>query len=127
MHRGLTGLVAVTGLVAGVSVAVVVVEAQRVTPRVDRVDYDMRALVEPAALSDTELEGRRLFIQQCAFCHGQRGAINLGAERVASLGEARFREAVDGGLERQMPGFRYSLNDAQVGQIIAFLQTVTNG
>lgn len=121
MYRVLTGLIVLAAM--GATVAV---HAQRVEPRVDRVDYDLEVLVAPTTLSEAEQEGRRLFVQRCAFCHERRGLINVDADRIARLGETRVRESIKQGLERQMPGFQYTLDDAQVGQIISFLKTVTS-
>jgi len=93
-------------------------------PVVERVEYDMKKLVAPPALSEAELAGRRLFTQRCAFCHEERGRITLDVERVKTAGDASVRERILKGLPRQMPGFQYTLTVAQADQIIAFLKTV---
>ena len=110
------------------SLAVLTVAAlhgQTVTPRVERVESNMTKLVTPPDLADTELRGRRLFVQRCAYCHEQRGEINVGADRIEESSDASVRERILEGLPRQMPGFQYTLDVEQVNQIIAFLKTVT--
>ena len=124
MRRVLFGLF-VTGFV--LTVLCIQPHAQTVTPTVERVDYDMEKLVIPPALSATEVKGRGLFTQRCAYCHERRGVIDLGDDRIEALGEATARELILEGLPRQMPGFQYTLERTQVDQILAFLKTVTQG
>ncbi len=106
-------------------VAVVSLHGQTMRPRVERVESNMMKLVAPPDLADTELRGRRLFVQRCAYCHEQRGDINVGAEQIERSGEANARERILKGLPTQMPGFQYTLDAEQVSHIIAFLKTVT--
>jgi mono/diheme cytochrome c family protein len=113
-------------LVTSLAVLTVVsLHGQTVTPRVERVESDMVKLVAPSGLEDTELRGRRLFVQRCAYCHERRGEINIGADRIEESGDTTVRERILEGLPRQMPGFQYTLDVEQVNQIIAFLKTVT--
>jgi len=94
---------------------------------VERTDYDMKRVVTPAALSETELEGRRLVVQRCAYCHdqGPRAPVpGLDAERIKAVGEAGYREKILKG-SRRMPGWQYALSSAQIDQIMAYLRTVT--
>jgi mono/diheme cytochrome c family protein len=102
-------------------------QAQQPSVLVERSEYDMRKLVAPSALSETELEGRRLLVQRCAYCHDQGGrsaALWLDRQRIATTGEDRFREKILKG-SRTMPGWQYALEPAQIDRIIAFLKTVT--
>ncbi len=105
-------------------------------PAVVRKDYDMRKLAAESQLSQPELAGRRLFVQRCANCHDPLtaavaqesvGAPTLGPpldrERIKNLGDAATRLVIANGSER-MPGFQYALTPIQVGQILAFLNTV---
>ena len=102
-------------------------EARSAVPTVVREDYDMRTFVAPLALSEAELKGRGLFAQRCANCHGgapprSPGPL-LGKETVEKRGEAFMREKVMKGTPTIMPGFEYTLEPAQIDQIIAFLKT----
>jgi mono/diheme cytochrome c family protein len=101
-------------------------EAQATIPTVVRTDYDMRTFVAPLPLNETELKGRKRFAQRCANCHGgtaQRPGPLLGQQTVERLGDSSIREKVGKGSQ-MMPGFAYSLEPAQIDQIIAFLKTV---
>lgn len=101
-------------------------EAQATVPTVVRTDYDMRTFIAPLALNETELSGRRLFAQRCANCHGgttrSPGPL-LGQQTVERLGESSIRDKIRKGAP-VMPGFEYSLESAQIDQILAFLKTV---
>lgn len=103
-----------------------VAQAQQPSVLVERTDYDMRKLVAPSALSETELEGRRLLVQRCAYCHdpGRSMAPWLDRERLTKAGEQNFREKILKG-SRGMPGWQYALEPQQIDQMIAFLKTVT--
>jgi mono/diheme cytochrome c family protein len=100
-------------------------EAHSTVPAVVKSDYDMRAFIAPLALNETELKGRRVFAQRCANCHGgtaQRPGPLLGQQTVERLGDSSVREKARKG-SLMMPGFEYSLEPAQIDQIIAFLKT----
>ena len=100
-------------------------EAQATVPTVVRTDYDMRTFIAPLPLNETELKGRKLFAQRCANCHGgtaQRPGPPLGQQTVERLGDSFIREKIGKG-SLMMPGFAYSLEPAQIDQIIAFLKT----
>jgi len=101
-------------------------EAQATVPTVVRTDYDMRTFIAPLPLTETELKGRGLFAQRCANCHGgtaRNPGPLLGQQTVERRGEPFIREKVRKGSP-MMPGFEYSLEPAQIDQIIAFLKTV---
>ena len=101
-------------------------EAQATIPTVVRTDYDMRMFIAPLPLNETELKGRTRFAQRCANCHGgtaQRPGPPLGQQTVERLGDSFIREKVGKGSQ-MMPGFAFSLEPAQIDQIIAFLKTV---
>jgi len=100
-------------------------EAQATVPTVVRTDYDMRTFIAPLPLTETELKGRGLFAQRCANCHGgttRNPGPLLGQQTVERLGESSIREKIRKGSP-VMPGFEYSLEPAQIDQIIAFLKT----
>lgn len=107
-------------------------ETQVRTPTVVRTEYDMREVASPPSLSADEVRGRQLFVQRCALCHdplGQPSYPNtpgpwVDAETVRSLGEDSVRDQIMLGSAR-MPGWQYTLEPAQVNQVIAYLKTVT--
>jgi mono/diheme cytochrome c family protein len=92
---------------------------------VERTDYDMKKIVASPGLSEPELEGRRLVVQRCAYCHdvGRASAPSLDAERLKTVGEAGFREKIMKGT-RRMPGWQYALSPAQLDQVMAYIKTV---
>jgi mono/diheme cytochrome c family protein len=103
-------------------------EARSTVPTVVRTVYDMRTFVAPLPLAETELKGRRLFAQRCANCHGgaaQRPGPLLAQQTVERLGEPSIREKIRKG-SAMMPGFEYSVQPAQIDQIVAFLKTVAS-
>ena len=102
-------------------------EATAFTPTVERERYDTRVFMAPLTLTESQLNGRRLIAQRCANCHAgnprQPGPL-LGKSTVDSRGEAFIRDKVIKG-STLMPGFQYSLQAAQIDDIIAFLKTYT--
>ena len=106
-------------------------ETQVSTPEIVRTDYDMAEVVRPPSLPADALAGWKLFVQRCAICHDPLGqpsypesfAPLLSRETVQNLGEARVRRVVMVGSSR-MPGWRYTLSEEQIGEVIAYLNTV---
>ena len=106
-------------------------ETQVSTPEIVRTEYDMAEVVRPPSLPADALAGWKLFVQRCAICHDPLGqpsypesfAPLLSRETVQNLGEARVRRIVMVGSSR-MPGWRYTLSDEQIGEVIAYLNTV---
>lgn len=95
--------------------------------------------LSPADLTPAEKSGRTLFQTRCAMCHvGQEPGTEArddenAPRRPATLGpllsqantsdEARLREKIQLGSDR-MPGYRYTLTDEQIDQVIAFMKTI---
>ncbi|MCY4660894.1 MAG: cytochrome c [Acidobacteria bacterium] len=106
-------------------------ETQVSTPEIVRTEYDMAEVVRPPSLPADALAGWKLFVQRCALCHDPLGqpsfpesfAPLLSRETVRNLGEDRVRRVVMVGSSR-MPGWRYTLSEAQIGEVIAYLNTV---
>ena len=106
-------------------------ESSKTTPDVERTEYDMTRLARPPALSDSELAGRRVFVQRCAICHDPVGQPRgrtpgpwLDRETIQTSGEARVREMIGTG-SRRMPGFQHALRPERIDQIVQYMQTVT--
>jgi mono/diheme cytochrome c family protein len=98
------------------------------TPVVVRKEYDMRQLAAPPPLSESELAGRRLFVQRCGICHdpvgqGRTPGPWVDRETLDKSGEAAVRRIIAAGSPG-MPGFQYALQPSQIDQIIAFLKKV---
>ena len=84
----------------------------------------------------TEKSGRSIFQTRCAMCHvGQEPAAELSTaeRRPATMGpllsrtnttsEETLRQKIKDGSAK-MPGFKYTLSDEQVDQVIAFMKTI---
>ena len=106
-------------------------ETQVSTPEVVRTVYDMPAVVTPPSLSEDALAGWKLFVQRCAICHDPLGQPSypdtlgpaLDQATVGELGEETVREIIRVGSVR-MPGWQYTLSQEQIGQVIAYMNTV---
>lgn len=90
------------------------------------------------SLTPAEKTGRTVFQTRCAMCHvGQEPATEMATpsaeRRPATLGpllskanttdETALRQKIANG-SRLMPGYKYTLTDEQVGQVIAFMKTI---
>ncbi len=106
-------------------------ETQVSTPEIVRTEYDMAEVVRPPSLPADALAGWKLFVQRCALCHDPLGqpsypesfAPLLSRQTVRNLGEDRVRRVIMVGSSR-MPGWRYTLSEEQIGEVIAYLNTV---
>jgi mono/diheme cytochrome c family protein len=80
-------------------------------------------------LTDTQKEGRRIFLQRCAVCHtpptvvAKRYGPALYKEIVED-NDDNIRETIMEGREALMPGFRYTLARPEIDSIIEYLKTV---
>jgi Cytochrome C oxidase, cbb3-type, subunit III len=100
-------------------------EATSSTPTVERERYDTRVFMAPLMLTEAQLNGRRIVAQRCANCHAgnpRQPGPPLGKQIVESRGDAFIRDKVKKG-STLMPGFEYTLQPAQIDDIIAFLKT----
>ena len=93
-------------------------------------DYDTKALLATPPLTESQVKGRALWLQRCAYCHDGVGQPTyktmgdwIGAETVKSLGDDAFKAFVNTGTVR-MPSFKYDLDSQQLDDVIAFLKTV---
>lgn len=78
--------------------------------------------------SPDEAAGRHIFSVNCAHCHGDDATgdecPNLHGLRKSN---ERIARLVTEGIKGEMPSFRKKLDDAQVGQLIAYLRTLREG
>jgi mono/diheme cytochrome c family protein len=89
------------------------------------------------SLKPAEKAGRSIFQTRCAMCHvGQEPAVEASPSserRPSTMGpllsrshttnEAALRQKIKDGSAR-MPGYKYTLSDEQVDQVIAFMKTI---
>src|SRR5207302_9120162 len=97
--------------------------------KVQRIDFDMKQVAMPSALSASALQGRKLFVQRCAACHDPSAntefapyAPKLPGSRMATLGDAALRAKIADGSAR-MPGFKYMFSQEQVDRLVEYLKT----
>lgn len=86
--------------------------------------FDMRTVVLPGPLNESELEGRRLFYGRCSMCHIRPNGPWVDQATVHALGEARVLEKIAVGSEL-MPGQQYSLTPVQMQHLVDYLKTLT--
>ncbi len=94
-----------------------------------RTAYSMQDAARPPGLSESELQGRHLFVKYCALCHdpvGQPARVTYGPalnrDLVRALGEDTVRRQILNGSLR-MPGFQFELRTQEVEDLLAFLRT----
>jgi len=103
------------------------------------VGVTLRAQQPPAAhstLTVAEKSGRSIFQTRCAMCHvGEEPAAEMASAqaRASTMGpllskantanEATLRTKIKDGSVK-MPGYKYTLTDPQVDQVIAFMKTL---
>lgn len=132
---GSTGLLVAAGIGTAASAqqrSLVAAGQGPVKPVVTRSDYDIPKLLQQLQVPSDVFRGRVLWVQRCALCHdgvGQPSYQTIGpwidADTVKSLGELAMRAIIAAG-GAQMPEFRYDLSAQQVGDLLAFLKTVTS-
>jgi cytochrome c oxidase cbb3-type subunit 3 len=70
-------------------------------------------------------EGRRLFLQNCAHCHGDDARGDEGPSLYdLRKSDERINRLVREGIKGEMPAFKNKLNEANVAALIAFLRTL---
>ena len=88
-------------------------------------------------LTSEQQQGRRIFQTRCAMCHvGAEPGAEMRADQPGSGGplgpvlskarltnEAAVRDKIRQGGSR-MPGYQYTLKDAQIAQVMAYLKTL---
>ena len=102
------------------------------SPEIVRTDYDMAEVVTPPSLPADALAGWKLFVQRCAIYHDPLGQPSypdslgpqLSRATVRLLGEDTVRDVIMVGSAR-MPGWQFTLSQEQIGEVIAYLNTVT--
>ena len=88
-------------------------------------------------LTSDQQEGRRIFQTRCAMCHvgaepgteiranqpGSGGPMGPVLSKARLTSEAAVRDKIRHGGSR-MPGYQYTLKDAQIAQVMAYLKTL---
>lgn len=88
----------------------------------------LRAAAVPAVASDraqTAGDGRGIFAEHCAGCHGEDGKGGIGPDLTGDYGSGRSPEAViatiSKGLEGGMPAFERQLSPPQIKAVATYV------
>ncbi len=84
----------------------------------------------PAAQADAEVpvpEVKKLFANNCSWCHGAYGMTADKGPRLAGtkMTEAEVRERIRHGKEGYMPSFATVLNDKQIAAFAKYIKSLT--
>jgi len=85
------------------------------------------ALFEPVAQTSPQIvaEGRRLFLDSCAHCHGADAMGDEGPDlHGLEVSDRYIRNLIMNGRPHEMPSFRKKLDSTKISQIIAYLHTL---
>ncbi len=70
-------------------------------------------------------EGRRLFLNSCAHCHGEDGRGDDGPDLHALwVSDRRIATVIHGGIKGEMPSFAKKHRDVEIAELIAYLRTL---
>jgi len=70
-------------------------------------------------------EGRRLFLLNCAHCHGDDARGDEGPDlHDLRKSDERIRQLILSGIKGEMPSFAKKLNDSDVSALTAYLRTL---
>ena len=84
-----------------------------------------QAAVKPLEFRADAAEGRRLFLMNCAHCHGDDARGDEGPDlHNLHKNDARIHEVITAGIKGEMPSFGKKLGDPDVRQLIAYLRTL---
>jgi mono/diheme cytochrome c family protein len=81
------------------------------------------------ALTNTQKEGRRLFVQRCSICHISPNTVSKPngpslSKDLVEGNEDLVREAIMDGREGKMPGYKYGMEPSEIDAIVEYLKTV---
>ena len=70
-------------------------------------------------------QGRRLFLMNCAHCHGDDARGDEGPDlHNLHKSDARIHQVITGGIKGEMPSFAKKLGDPEIRQLTAYLRTL---
>lgn len=84
-----------------------------------------QAAMKPPELTADAVQGRHLFLMNCAHCHGDDARGDEGPDlHNLHRNNARIHEVITAGIKGEMPSFGKKLGDPDVQQLIAYLRTL---
>ena len=70
-------------------------------------------------------QGQRLFVMNCAHCHGDDAHGDEGPDlHNLHRSDVRIHEVITAGIKGEMPSFGKKLGDPEVQQLVAYLRTL---
>lgn len=80
----------------------------------------------PVAVMKAEaVEGRHLFLMNCAHCHGEDATGDEGPDlRDLRKSDERIHQLIINGIKGEMPSFAKKLEDADAQALISYLRTL---
>jgi mono/diheme cytochrome c family protein len=84
-----------------------------------------QAAMKPPGITGDAVQGRHLFLMNCAHCHGDDAHGDEGPDlHNLHRSDARIHEVITAGIKGEMPSFGKKLGDPDVRQLIAYLRTL---
>ena len=84
-----------------------------------------QAAIKPPDLTVDAVQGRHLFLMNCAHCHGDDAHGDEGPDlHDLHRSDARIHEVIAAGIKGEMPSFGKKLRDPDVRQLIAYIRTL---
>ena len=84
-----------------------------------------QAAMKSPELPNDAIEGRHLFLMNCAHCHGDDARGDEGPDlHSLNRSDARIHEVITAGIKGEMPSFGKKLGDPDVQHLIAYLRTL---
>ena len=81
--------------------------------------------MKPPGITGDAVQGRHLFLMNCAHCHGDDAHGDEGPDlHDLHRSDARIHEVIIAGIKGEMPSFGKKLGDPDVRQLIAYLRTL---
>jgi mono/diheme cytochrome c family protein len=92
-----------------------------------QMDAQVETLFEPVAETSPQIvaEGRKLFLDSCAHCHGADATGDEGPDlHELQVSDRYIRNLILNGRPHEMPSFRKKLDQAKISELIAYLHTL---
>jgi mono/diheme cytochrome c family protein len=84
-----------------------------------------QAAMKPLEVNSDAMQGRHLFLMNCAHCHGDDAHGEEGPDlHDLHRSDSRIHDVITAGIKGEMPSFSKKLGDPDVRQLIAYLRTL---
>ena len=79
----------------------------------------------PVVLTAEAMQGRHLFLMNCAHCHGDDARGDEGPNlHDLHKSDGRIHQVITAGIKGEMPSFGKKLGDPEIRQLTAYLRTL---